>query len=173
MSIGNTSLTGASGEHYVMYKLLSMGYVAGLAPEGAPNADIIVTDIKTKKSVAIQVKTRMQKGADHGWHMKEKHEGIKEDNLFYCFVDLPAESEKAPTVYVMPSKIVAEAIYKAHRIWLATPGKKGQAHKKTEMRRLLPDYTKTLPSDNPAVKKYNKGWLNKYKENWGLLNLGK
>jgi len=173
MAIGNTSLTGAAGEHYVIFRLLSMGYIAGLAPEGAPSADIIVTDIKTRKSVAIQVKTRMQKGFDNGWHMKEKHELISEDNLYYCFVDLPEDSHSAPTVYVLPSKVVAEALYQVHKVWLATPGKKGQAHKQTEMRRLLPDYSKTIKVDNPVIKKYSKGWLEKYKENWELLNLEK
>lgn len=168
----STSLTGASGEHYVMFRLLSMGYIAGLAPEGAPNADIIATDAKTKKSVAIQVKTRLKKGVDNGWHMKAKHENIKEDNLFYCFVDLPGNFNAAPNVYIIPSKVVADVLYKTHRIWLDTPGKNGRAHKQTDMRRLLPDYSKTMKVNHPTVKKYSSGWLDKYKENWGLLNLG-
>ena len=171
MSISKTSLTGASGEHYVMFRLLSMGYIAGLAPEGAPNADIIVTDAKARKSIAIQVKTRLRKGADNGWHMKEKHESIKEDNLFYCFVDLSNEINIAPAIHVIPSGVVAKILYQTHRIWLATPGRNGRTHKNTVMRRLLPDYSKTIKTDDPVIRKYSKGWMDEFKENWKLLKL--
>lgn len=173
MAIGTSSLTGASGEHYVMFRLLSMGYIAGLAPEGAPNADIIVTDTKIKKSIAIQVKTLLKRGADNGWHMKAKHENLKEDNLFYCFVDLSNDFNTAPTIYVIPSKVVADVLYQVHRIWLATPGRNGCAHKETEMRRLLPDYSKTIKIEHPIIKQHSNGWLDKYKEKWELLNLEK
>lgn len=171
MSISKTTLTGAAGEHYLMFRLLGLGYIAGLAPAGAPNADIIVTNVETKRSVAIQVKTRLQKGSDSGWHMKEKHEELKEDNLFYCFLDLPDEVSIPPTVYVLPSKVVAEVLRDTHQVWLKTPGKKGQKHNPTNMRRLLPDYSKTIKVDHPTIKKYSAGWLNEYKENWKLLDL--
>ncbi len=67
MAIGTSSLTGASGEHYVMFRLLSMGYIAGIAPEGAPNADIIVTDAKT-----IKVDHPIIKQHSNGWLDKYK-----------------------------------------------------------------------------------------------------
>ncbi len=171
MSINETTLTGAAGEHYIMFRLLGKGYIAGLAPHGAPNADIIATDIKGKKSVAIQVKTRLPKGSDNGWHMRPKHVELKEPNLYYCFVDLSNESGNSPSVYVIPSRIVAEAIDKTHQLWLSIPGKNGRPHKDSNVRRLLPDYSKTLKIDHPTVKKYSEGWLTQYKENWKILGL--
>lgn len=35
----NTAILGAAGEHYVMYRLLSLNLVAALAPPGVPTAD--------------------------------------------------------------------------------------------------------------------------------------
>jgi hypothetical protein len=70
-----------------MTQLLRRGLIAALAPQGVPNADIIVTDTIGDRLCAIQVKSRRDIGSDRGWHMKKKHEGIFSKNLFYCFVD--------------------------------------------------------------------------------------
>jgi len=170
-----TSLTGSAGEHYVLFRLLSLGYVAGLAPERAPNVDIIVTDLQTHNALNIQVKTRNQIGGDQGWHMKAKHENIVSDNLFYFFIDLPKNigEPKAldgpPAIYILPSKIVATVIKTIHGIWLKTPGRKGRIHKDSTMRRLLPDYSKVLKSDHSFIKKHSAGWLDEYRENWKLI----
>ena len=168
--INQTGLTGASGEHFVMFCLLQRGYIAGLAPERAPNADIIATSVDGKKTAVIQVKTR-KTGSDGGWHMKEKHEHLISDNLFYFFVDLAVEDGLLPNLYIMPSEIVAEAVEKTDDVWLALPGKKGQAHKDTGMRRLMPDFSKTIKSESPIIKKYSAGWMDQYKDNWEILGL--
>jgi hypothetical protein len=47
-SNSDTSLLGAAGEHFVMSELLRRGYIAALAPRGAPNADIVVTDVNAR-----------------------------------------------------------------------------------------------------------------------------
>ncbi len=171
MAINKTALTGAAGEHYIIFRLLELGHIAGLAPQGASNLDLIVTDIEGKRQVAIQVKTRLRKGSDNGWHMKVKHEKLIEKNLYYCFIDLPNEIDKVPVVYIISSKAVAEVISTAHKIWLSLPGKKGKPHKDTDMRRFLPDYSKTLKTDHPFIKEHSEGWLDEYKENWDILGL--
>lgn len=170
MSIYKTTLTGAAGEHYVMFQLLRQGYIAGLAPQGAPNADIIVSNVKGDKSVSIQVKTSLMKGADKGWHMKAKHELIKGKNLFYCMLAMPEDDTK-PCTYVIPANIVADVLSGAHKLWRELPGKNGKEHNDTDMRRLLPDYKKTLKVDHLFTKNYGAGWLDEYKENWKLLGL--
>lgn len=163
-----TSLTGVAGEHYVLYALLRRGYVAALAPAGVPNADIVVTDIEGSRLCSIQVKTRRGVGADGGWHMSAKHEKMRGERLFYCFVDFQASNDVRPLVYVMPSANVADAIVAAHRKWLAIPGKKGQSHKDSPMRRLVPDYAKTLGiADYPD----GAGWLDRYRDAWDVLKL--
>jgi hypothetical protein len=96
-----STLLGAAGEHYVMAELLRRGYIAALAPQGVPNADIVVTDIEGSRLCSIQVKTRRDIGSDGGWHMKAKHEGIRGVRLFYCFVDFGRVSSDPPRVLVL------------------------------------------------------------------------
>jgi hypothetical protein len=163
-----TSLTGVAGEHYVLYELLRRGYIAALAPTGVPNADLVVTDIGGSRLCSIQVKTRRGVGADGGWHMSAKHEKIRGERLFYCFVDFQSSHEVLPLVYVMPSTDVATAIAAAHQKWLSTPGKKGQPHKDNKMRRLCPDYAKTY---HITDSRYGAGWLDRYRDAWDLLKL--
>ena len=163
-----SSLTGVAGEHYVLSELLRQGYIAALAPTGVPNADIVVTNMEGSRLCSIQVKTRRGVGADGGWHMKAKHE--KEplgERYFYCFVDFQEPQKVRPLVYVMPAAVAAKAIAEAHQQWLRTPGHKGQAHKDSPVRRLLPDYGKTWTSDNP----YPSGWMEHYRDAWGILKL--
>src|SRR5271170_7099563 len=132
-----STLLGAAGEHYVMAELLRRGYIAALAPQGVPNADILVTDVEGARLCSIQVKTRRDIGSDGGWHMKGKHEATRAERLFYCFVDFGKSPSDQPIVHVLPSALVAEVLQRSHRKWLATPGKKGQAHKDGSMRRLM------------------------------------
>jgi hypothetical protein len=163
-----SSLLGAAGEYHVMSELLRRGYIAALAPQGVPNADIVVTDVEGARLCSIQVKTRRDIGSDGGWHMKAKQEDIRSDRLFYCFVDFGKASDTRPAVHVLPSARVAEALSTTHRKWLANPGKHGQPHKDSPMRRLLPDYSNIFgATDNP----YPMGWLDQYRDAWQLLRL--
>ncbi len=163
-----STLLGAAGAHHVMAELLRRGYTAALAPEGAPTVDILVTDLEGARLCSIQVKTRRDIGSDGGWHMKKKHEDIRSDRLFYCFVDFGKDADSRPVVYVLPSARVADVLYTAHRKWLGNPGKNGKPHQDGEMRRLVPDYTRTFGTvDNP----YPKGWLDQYRDAWHLLRL--
>jgi hypothetical protein len=137
--------------------------IAALAPVGVPNADIIVCDIKGANLAAVQVKARREIGTDGGWHMKEKHEGITEDRLFYCLVDFGKELKDLPRCWIVPSKIVARALADTHKVWYNTPGLKGP-HQKTKMRRLLPDVTKR------GIPSYGPDWLKPYKDAWSLIS---
>ena len=163
-----TTLLGAAGEHLVMSELLRRGYIAALAPVGVPNADIIVTDINGQRQCSVQVKTRRDIGSDGGWHMRPKHEGLRSERLFYCFVDMGRSSEATPKLYVIPAAIVAEAIYLSHRTWLSSPGAKGQQRKDSDTRRFMPDYSRVFGDDgNP----YPAGWLEPYRNAWSLMGL--
>lgn len=162
-----TSLLGAAGEHFVMSEMLRRGYIAALAPAGVPNADIVVTNLEGSRLCSLQVKTRRDIGSDGGWHMKAKHEKIRVDSLFYCFVDFGKTPEATPSVHVIPSTVVAEVLAAAHSKWLANPGKNGRPHKDSVMRRMLPDYARVFGSENP----YPKGWLDQYRNAWHKLGL--
>jgi hypothetical protein len=154
----DTSLTGAAGEHLVLSRLLSRGFLAAQAPRGTRKADILVNFLDGGEPFLIQVKAR-QFGTDGGWHMGEKHEDQNEEDLFFCFVDFEPEF---PSVHVIPAKVVARAIKDDHQIWLDTPGKNGKAHNPTSLRRLRPSMFGMQPS-----------WMDEYLENWGQLDRSK
>jgi hypothetical protein len=147
----DTTLTGAAGEHLVLSRLLQRGILAAPAPRGTSKVDILVHFQDGRKPVLLQVKSR-QFGSDGGWHMSEKHESIISDEIIYCFVNFEPEF---PTVHVVPSAVVADAITREHRIWLDTPGKNGQPHKENSMRRIRPKQV-GMPE----------GWMNQYLEAW-------
>lgn len=170
----STTLVGAAGEYHVLSQLLRRGWIAALAPDGAPNMDILVTDEANNKLCAIQVKTRRDIGADKGWHMKPKHEGMIAPDLFYVFVDVGSTPSDPTICYILPSRIVADCIRSCHEVWLSTPGRNGNAHNDSKVRRLLPDYSNINPvtARNIAIiDNYRSGWLDRYRENWGVLGL--
>ncbi|MCB1552351.1 MAG: hypothetical protein KDJ14_00985 [Xanthomonadales bacterium] len=159
-----STLLGAAGEYYVMSQLLRRGFIAALAPAGVPNADIVVTDEVGDRLCAVQVKSRVEKGSDGGWHMRDKHESVISPHLFYVFVDFGKSIDTAARSFVIPSETVASALRRSHALWLATPGKKGQQRRDSKVRRLLPDYDSVGLSIGHGA-----GWMDVYREGWELL----
>lgn len=164
--ISQTTLLGAAGEHYVMSQLLRRGLIAALAPQGVPNLDIVISDVSGTRQFGVQVKSRLDKGADGGWHMGAKHESIASPSLFYCFVDFGRGAGDMPKTYVIPSEIVATVLKESHMTWLSNPGKDGHIRQDSKVRRLVPDYS-ALYAPTPA--KYAQGWMDRYFEAWHYL----
>ena len=152
-------LVGASGEHLVLSRLLNLGYLAAPAPRGTRKVDVLVNHLDGKTPCLIQVKTRTGVDADQGWHMRAKHEDMKDADMFYCFVAL---GDIQSDVYVIPAKQVSEVVTESHATWLSIPGAKGQKRNDSDMRRIKNDYGMNLRSA-PA------GWMDKYLEKWDLL----
>ena len=170
----SSRIVGAAGEYYVLSQLLRRGWIAALAPDGAPNMDILVTDKNSKKLCAIQVKTRRGIGHGGGWPMARKHETIIASDLFYVFVDLGMQSSDTTNSYILPSRVVADRIRRGHRVWLATPGKGGRPHKDSNMRQFKlgpPNIKPITEAGETLIKQYPIGWLDQYHENWGILGL--
>lgn len=156
--------TRAIGEHYVMARLLSHGFIAGMAPENTKAIDLIATSEDGQRNLQIQVKTRTKgRSSDEGWHMQEKHEKIMQENLFYVFVALPEKwtDGDQPETFIIPSKKVAAILKKSHMDWRNTPGAKGQKRNDTKMRRVLPKY-----KDSPDI---STTWMEEFRDNWALL----
>ncbi|WP_438750009.1 hypothetical protein [Pararhizobium sp. O133] len=162
--VAASTVLGAAGEHYVMCQLLRRGLIAALAPVGVPNCDIVVTDDIGDRLCAVQVKTRVEKGSDGGWHMGKKHESIVSDRLFYAFLDFGKTLTDPPSCFLIPSALVADVLQRSYAVWLSTPGKKGQQRKDTDMRRFLPDFDKTGVHIGCGP-----NWLAPYKEAWNSL----
>jgi hypothetical protein len=154
------SLVGAAGEHLVLSRLLSRGLLASQAPRGTRKADVLLNPLDGGKPRLIQVKTRTADGGPLGWHMGAKHEEISEIDLFYCFVNLDLTN---PSVYVVPSKVVAKVVREVHAEWLSKPGKNGQKHNDSDMRRIRVEY-------GPNFSSVKSGWMDKYLEAWALLD---
>jgi len=157
MSATDSVLTGSAGEHYVLYKLHRAGILAAQSPAGARDADILVFD-EFGNGRRVQVKTRTH-GADGGWHMSLKHESMRDSGLIYAFVDLEPEP---PTVYLVPSGVVADVVALAHQGWLGAPGKGGRPRRDTDFRRLRPEYPY-------PVEGFVGQWLEQYRDRWDLL----
>jgi hypothetical protein len=113
---------------------------------------------------AVQVKTRVDKGNDGGWHMSRKHETIASNGLFYAFLDFGKSLIDRPVCFVVPSRIVADAVARSHATWLSQPGKRGHERKDSEVRRFMPDYTKMGLEIGCGP-----GWLEPYREAWSAL----
>lgn len=149
MSKLSTVQTGIAGEYFVAAELCRRGFVASITLRNTKGIDILASNLDATKSVGIQVKTCQ--GEKPGWMMNKKAEAVLAENLFYVFVCLPATGQ--PDYYVVPRSEVAKYVRESHRKWLATPSRKGQPHRDSDMRRFKdPD--------------------GKFKDRWDLLGLG-
>jgi hypothetical protein len=150
-----------------MSELLRRGYIAALAPHGVPSADIVVTDIEGSRLCSIQVKTRRY-GSNGGWIMSAKHERIRGNRLFYCFVDFQEVANAKPLVFVVSAKLVADVLSASHRKWLATPGRSGHTRRDGPIRQFLPSYSHIFLDEQHS---FGNGWLERYRDNWDILSL--
>ena len=138
-------LTGVSGEYFVAAELSRRGFISSVTLKNTKGIDILVTNEAASKFIGIQVKTNY--GDRKSWLLNEKAENFHADNLFYAFVNLIG-AEKLPEYYIVPSKVVADHIRNEHKKWLSTPGKKGQPHNDSPMRRFTDESQKYLNNWN-------------------------
>jgi len=127
----STTLSGIAGEYFVAAELSRRGYVASLTLRNTRGIDILVSNRDATKSVGIQVKTKQGRGAD--WMLNKKVETDVAENLFFVFIVL--NDLAAPEYYVVPRDEVARFVRDNHAAWLQTPGRRGQAHVDTPMRK--------------------------------------
>jgi hypothetical protein len=128
----STGITGVTGEYFVAGELSRRGYIASITLRNTRGIDILVSNSNATRQVAIQVKTNQ--GAKPEWVLNKKAETFYADNLYYVFVNL-GTIEGRPDYYIVPSKVVADFVTNNHRKWLETPGKQGQPHRDTPVRK--------------------------------------
>ena len=108
-------LTATAGEHYIAFRLASLGFIPALVRQGSPTIDLIASSSDGGKTVGIQVKTTslatrtrgrgikkvpFQLQFPLGYHAIE----ITADTTIFCFVDLRGGEEGiVPDVYVVPA----------------------------------------------------------------------
>jgi hypothetical protein len=126
-----THITGIAGEYAVAAELSKRGWIASLTMKNTKGVDILICDENAERTLAIQVKTSQKN--NKSWVLGKKNESMITNNFFYILVNL-RNNDGRTEFHIVPSKIVAEQITKSHSEWLNTPGKKGQAHKDSDMR---------------------------------------
>jgi hypothetical protein len=127
----STTLCGVAGEYFVAAELSRRGYVASLTLRNTRGIDVLASNSNATKSVGIQVKAIQGSGRE--WMLNQKIEDEVATNLFFVFVRLNDLS--APEYFIVPKDAVAEYARTNHARWLATPGRKGQPHNDTTMRK--------------------------------------
>jgi len=125
------SLSGIAGVYFATAELSRRGFIATPTVRNTRGIDILAANATATRSVAIQVKTNQ--GQAKKWLLQEGAETLKADNLFYILVNLNG-LDGIPAFHVVESLIVAEAITKGHRDWLAATSRKGGQHKDNPMR---------------------------------------
>ncbi len=157
-----TAQVKAIGEHYILSRLTALGFIVGLPPENTKHVDLLVMSDDGSASFQIQVKTRRAERS-RDWTMKNIHERIISDKLFYIFVTLPKQwtDKNQPETFIVPSKIVADVLKQSHKDWKATPGRNGRKRNDTDMRRIKFSYP-----DSPSIPTK---WLEEYRDNWSIL----
>jgi hypothetical protein len=121
-------LVGTAGVYFVAYQLAAMGFHAAPTSGNAPNIDLLVASEDGKASLCIQVKTsfnalhmvgkRPNKQPQYQWDVGEKSAKIKQENLFFAFVDLKGDITKMPDVFIGTSeKLYQSFLNKSPKRW--------------------------------------------------------
>jgi len=152
------STRGNASQFFVAGELCRRGYSAVVTMGNTPNTDILCSNIAGTRFVHIQVKTFVPGGRTCSVGTKsEKDFG---ENFFWVLGGIPEPESKSDFVYyIIPSSVMAREISKIHRVWLESPGKKGQQHNDSKVRTVeLPPY-RTIT-----------GWnIGEYKNCWDLI----
>lgn len=129
-------LCGVAGEFFVAAELSRRGYIASITLRNSKGIDILASNQEATRQVGIQVKSNQ--GSRKDWILNQKAEEYYADNLYYVFVNLKLDlsgSFTRPDYFIVPSKVVADQVRENHRRWLSSPGRRGQDHQDTRMRK--------------------------------------
>jgi len=118
-----------AGEFAVLSQLALRGYDANMTLGQTKGIDIFVSNPETGRMLKLEVKTNFRSSGSAGgnsrlfghflsaWIMNEKHERMRDPDLFYCFVNI-SEDTKHFRFFIVPSRTVADYVSKQHKIWL-------------------------------------------------------
>lgn len=101
-------MTGMLGVYLAAAELTKRGFVVSPTSRSAFGADLLVTDQGCNNAWSVQVKTNAT--AASFWLVNEHAMELKSDTHVYVFVNL--RGEQRPEYIVVPSKVVAENVYK-------------------------------------------------------------
>lgn len=125
-------LAGVAGEYFVAAELSRLGHIASISLRNTRGIDILAANQEGTRSITIQCKTNQL--GKKTWVLNEKSEHFLSPTHFYVFVALGGLLAR-PAFHVVPSSAVAAHTTTTHQNWLQTPGRTGQRHSDTPMRK--------------------------------------
>lgn len=130
----NSKLTrGYASQFFVAGELSRHGAIAVITNGNCPNTDILCSNIEGTHFVHIQVKTFVP--GSRTCSVGKKAEIDYGGQFFWVLSGLREPGDDGnQDYYIIPSPVMAHQVSEAHRAWLATPGKRGQAHNDSTMR---------------------------------------
>jgi len=152
------STRGHASQFFVAGELCRRGWIAVVTLGNTPNTDILCSNKAGTKFVHIQVKTFGP--GNRSCSVGSKAEKDFGENFLWVLGGIPQpDSKDAFEYYVIPAEDMATNIMRAHKKWLKTPGRKGQAHQETKIRAI----------NLPPGKSYA-GWdISEYRDRWELI----
>jgi hypothetical protein len=156
-----------AGEFAVLSQLALRGMDANMTLGRTKSVDILVSNPKTGRMIKLEVKTNYRSSRSAGgnsklfgkfesaWIMGEKHEKIRDQNLFYCFVNI-GQDTKHFRFFIVPSGVVCDYVKRQHQLWLDADGKHSRENTMRTFRIGLD--SEDFPIPTPTVKKYEDNW---------------
>jgi hypothetical protein len=118
---------GDAAQFFVAGELARREIVAVVTLGNCPNTDILCSNAQGTRFVHIQVKTFVPGIRTCSVGLKaERYYG---DNFMWVLAGIPLPESLAPfQYYVIPSIDMARNVKDCFRLWVETPGRRGQAH---------------------------------------------
>jgi hypothetical protein len=153
------STRGNASQFYIAGELCRRGYMAVVTMGNTPNVDILCSNIAGTKFVFIQVKTFVPGNRTCSVGMKAERDFG--ENFFWILGGIPHPGSNASFEYfIIPARDMSKNVQEGQRLWLKTPGKKGQRHHDSRVRIVL-----LPPFKSP------RGWdLSQYRNRWDLID---
>ena len=162
----STNQVGLAGEFAVLSQLSFRGFETSLTLGNAKSIDIFASRTDSNVIYKIEVKTvpkvksstkKNQFGPAYEWQMKEEHENIRDQSLFYCFVLIKKDSGGylQYKFFIVPSNEVARYVKKQHKWWLAQNPNRNPRGRKFRLGTV--DKHK-YPVTTPLASRYENNW---------------
>ncbi len=121
----NSNSVAIAGEFAVLSQLALNGFDASFTLGHTKGVDILVSNPLTGKMYRLEVKTSYKNkptvsklfGHTLNWIMGSKHEGVVDDNLYFCFVNIE-QVNNSLRYFIVPNKIVSSYVKEQHQFWL-------------------------------------------------------
>ena len=163
----NANSVSLAGEFAVLSQLALRGYDANITLGRTKGVDILVSDPTSARMIRLEVKTNHRSSRSAGgnsrlfgkfvsaWMMGEKHEEMRDPNLFYCFVNI-SEDTKQFKFYVVPSAVVADYVKTEHALWLDEKESRSRDNVMRTFR--IGTKSEKYPIPTPTAEEYEDNW---------------